>query len=141
MDRIDRATRSRNMASVRGKDTGPELVVRKLLHAAGYRFRLHSANLPGRPDIVFPLRKKVVFVHGCFWHSHPNCPRAKRPAANSEFWEQKISRNVERDAAATSKLQSSGWQVLIVWECEIRQKMELHRVLSDFLGPTRSPGA
>ncbi|MEZ0253972.1 MAG: very short patch repair endonuclease [Chthoniobacter sp.] len=135
MDRVDAATRSRNMASVRGKDTGPEIAVRQILHSRGYRFRLHRRSLPGCPDLVFPSRKKVVFVHGCFWHSHPDCPRAKRPTSNAEFWESKISRNVERDAGAVRALQEQGWKVLVVWECETRHKSRIAEVLEDFLGP------
>ena len=113
-------TRSEIMARVRSKNTIPELMVRRALHAAGLRFRLHRTDLPGRPDIVFPGRRMVVFVHGCFWHSHPGCKRARIPATRQEYWMPKLLRNVERDQAATAALQTAGWRVFIVWECETR---------------------
>ena len=114
----DPAQRSRIMRAVRGKDTAPELAVRRLLHAAGYRYRLHGADLPGRPDLVFRGRRKAVFVHGCFWHGH-NCARgARAPKANADYWRAKIVRNAERDARALSALAGMRWGALVVWECE-----------------------
>lgn len=113
-------TRSEIMARIRSKNTTPELAVRQALHAAGLRFRLHRTDLPGRPDIVFPGRRTVVFVHGCFWHSHPGCKRARIPGTRQEYWVPKLLRNVERDQAAAAALRSAGWRVLIVWECETR---------------------
>src|SRR5690348_80348 len=101
-DRISPAARSRNMSRVRGKDTQPELRVRRLLHAAGYRFRLHRKDLPGRPDLVLPRHRVAIFVHGCFWHGHPDCKRATIPATRTEFWTSKINRNRERDTAAVA---------------------------------------
>jgi DNA mismatch endonuclease Vsr len=135
MDRVDRATRSRNMARIRGKDTVPERTVRKVLHSHGYRFRLHRRGLPGTPDIVFPIRKKVIFVHGCFWHAHAGCRRATLPETNSGFWKTKISRNQMRDALACDALLHAGWKVLVVWECETRDHVLLFQRLRRYLGP------
>jgi len=108
------------MSLVRSKDTKPELVVRRWLHAMGYRYRLHVAKLPGRPDLVFPSRKKVLFVHGCFWHRHQNCALARLPKSRLDFWLPKLEANATRDRAKIEALQSLGWGVLVVWECELR---------------------
>lgn len=106
------------MRAVKSRDTTPELAIRRLLHAMGYRYRLHRADLPGSPDIVFPGRRKVIFVHGCFWHGH-SCRRgARTPAVNREYWERKITRNIERDANVLAKLEDAGWQALVIWECD-----------------------
>ena len=113
-------TRSETMARVRSNDTTPELMMRRGLHAAGLRFRLHRADLPGCPDIVFPSRKAALFVHGCFWHSHTGCPRARVPATRHEYWIPKLRRNVERDHAAMEALRAAGWFVVVVWECQTR---------------------
>ncbi len=113
-----------NMSRVRSKDTKPEMVVRKGLHARGLRFRLHRRDLPGRPDLVFPGRKAVVFVHGCFWHGH-NCPMFKLPATNREFWACKIERNRVNDSMAVESLLGLGWRVMIVWECALRGRGRL----------------
>ncbi|MCG2620972.1 DNA mismatch endonuclease Vsr [Arthrobacter sp. I2-34] len=121
--------RSANMARIRGKDTKPELMVRRLLHAKGYRYRLHGsaagAKLPGKPDLVFAGRRKVIFVNGCFWHSHDCRVGRHGPKSNAEFWEAKRTRTVERDAAATADLAQAGWDVLTVWECELKKTSEL----------------
>ena len=109
--------RSRNMRAVRGKDTEPEIAVRKIAHRLGLRFRLHCRNLPGRPDLVFPRWRTVVFVNGCFWHQHRNCRRAKLPRTNRSFWRAKLRRNAERDLDNYSRLRRAGWRVRIVWEC------------------------
>lgn len=119
------AARSAMMARIKGKNTKPEMLVRKALFAAGYRFRLHRKDLPGNPDIVLPGRKVAIFVHGCFWHAHQGCRLAKLPATRPEFWREKLGRNVARDAAAVSALRFQGWRVLVVWECFIRQQREL----------------
>ena len=108
------------MALVRGKDTKPELLVRRLAHSLGRRFRLHRADLPGKPDLVFPGRRKVIFVHGCFWHRHddPTCWRSRLPKTRKEFWGPKLEKNTARDAIAQSRLRALGWETLVVWECE-----------------------
>ena len=108
------------MSGIGGRNTKPELVVRKALFAAGFRFRLHRKDLPGRPDVVLPGRRVAVFVHGCFWHAHPACRYAKTPASRREFWETKLAANVERDRRAIDALLSAGWRVLVVWECATR---------------------
>ena len=113
--------RSKNMRAIRSADTKPELIIRKGLHAAGLRYRLGGAGLLGRPDIVLPKYKTVVFVHGCFWHGH-DCSLFKLPATRTEFWESKISRNREKDAKATDTLLAAGWKVATIWECAIRKK-------------------
>jgi DNA mismatch endonuclease, patch repair protein len=108
-----------NMRRIRGRDTRPELILRRGLHARGLRFRLHRKDLPGRPDLVFPGAQAVILVHGCFWHGH-NCPMFKRPATRAEFWSTKIARNQERDRQAIAALRAAGWRVLVVWECALR---------------------
>jgi DNA mismatch endonuclease (patch repair protein) len=106
------------MRGIRGKDTKPEMAVRRLAHRLGYRFRLHRRDLPGTPDLVFPRRRKVIFVHGCYWHRHPGCRFAYSPKSNVEFWNEKFASNVARDAAAFTRLQAEGWDPLVIWECE-----------------------
>lgn len=118
VDVVDKATRSRMMAGIHGKDTKPELIVRSFLHRTGLRFRLH-AKLPGKPDIVFPKYRTVVFVHGCFWHRHEGCRHATTPANNASFWQEKFAANVRRDATVKQKLEEMGWRVLIIWSCEL----------------------
>lgn len=108
------------MAGIRGADTGPELVLRRELHRAGLRYRLHVAGLPGRPDIVFPARRAIVLVHGCFWHRHEGCHWCTTPASNAEFWDDKFSRNIERDRRQAAELSALGWRVAVVWECALR---------------------
>lgn len=118
-DVLTPAQRSHNMSRIRGKDTKPELLLRRGLHAAGFRFRLHRKDLPGCPDLVFPSRRAVIFVHGCFWHGHA-CPMCKMPATRPEFWRAKIEANHARDLRSVTALQSAGWRVLIIWECALR---------------------
>ncbi len=135
------APRRRNMAAVKGRDTKPELIVRRLLHALGYRYRLHCRDLPGRPDIVLPRRKVAIDVRGCFWHRHPDpqCRNAVLPGTRAAWWAAKLARNVERDAANLAELEAEGWRVLVIWECETRgDKQTLTMTLREFLGP---PGA
>jgi DNA mismatch endonuclease, patch repair protein len=124
------------MSRVRGKDTVPELIVRRMVHAEGYRYRLHRKGLPGKPDLVFPGRRKAVFVHGCFWHGH-GCKIGRLPKSRSEYWEPKIARNRERDAQNRAELESLGWQVLTVWQCETKDADTLKRRTGEFLGPPR----
>ena len=112
--------RSRIMAKIGGKDSAIEMRVRRLLFSLGYRYRLHVAALPGKPDIVFPGRRKAIFVHGCFWHGHEGCKRATVPEQNAEFWQRKIDRNVERDETVRKQMSEAGWNVLIIWGCEVR---------------------
>jgi DNA mismatch endonuclease (patch repair protein) len=119
MDIVSPEKRSRMMAGIKGKNTKPELVVRKLVHGMGFRYRLHHKDLQGSPDLVFPRLKKVIFVHGCFWHRHPGCRFAYTPKSNAQFWLDKLECNTRRDAQALTALDSLGWQVLIVWECEV----------------------
>ena len=121
------------MSGVRTKHTGPELKVRSVAHRAGYRFSLHRKDLPGKPDIVFPRFKSVVFVHGCFWHQHKGCSKSTSPATRKEFWTAKLSRNVSRDAENREKLRRAGWRVLVIWECEIRDRDVLAEKLERFL--------
>lgn len=118
MDVVDRATRSRMMSGIRGRDTKPEKQVRSFLHRAGLRFRLH-ASLPGRPDLVFPKHRAVVFVHGCFWHRHVGCRYATTPSSNAEFWQAKFDANVARDNRVSRQLRKEGWRVFVVWECRL----------------------
>ncbi len=124
-DVVDPETRSRMMSGIKGKDTGPELAVRRYLHSTGLRFRLHYKLLQGRPDIVLPKFRSVVFVHGCFWHRHEGCPYATSPATRPAFWSKKFSRNIQRDTDNDRALRMAGWQVLTIWECEARDPLKL----------------
>jgi DNA mismatch endonuclease (patch repair protein) len=129
VDRISREHRSWNMSRIRGTDTTPERLVRSALHRLGFRFRLSKSRLPGRPDVVLPRHRTVVFVHGCFWHRHRDCRFAYTPKSNLRFWERKFAENVERDRRTTRKLRSLGWKVVTVWECETRDRDRLLRRL------------
>ncbi len=133
MDILAPEQRSRLMSRIRGKDTGPELKVRQLAHALGFRFRLHRRDLPGSPDLVFASRRKVIFVHGCYWHRHPGCRYAYSPKSNVEFWQAKFAANAARDQIAMKALEETGWQVLVVWECETRNAEALQTRLANFL--------
>lgn len=143
-DILSRTERSERMALIRSGDTRPEWRVRRLLHDLGYRYRLHVKELPGRPDIVFTRRRKIVLVHGCFWHQHDQgrCRYARRPKSNTGYWHEKLARNVERDIQAERQLIAQGWEVLTVWECESRLIGPLQWRLVSFLGPPRfcAPG-
>ncbi len=133
MDTFSREKRSQIMSRVSDKNTKPEIVVRSLLHKMGYRFRLHRKDLPGKPDITLPKYKKVIFVHGCFWHGHPGCSRSKRPATNQEFWREKLDKNIERDKVSVNALGQLGWEVLTVWSCEVKNTNKLKIKLLSFL--------
>jgi DNA mismatch endonuclease (patch repair protein) len=132
MDVVTAEARSALMSRIRGRDTKPELIVRRLAHALGYRFRLHRRDLPGAPDLVFPGRRKVVFIHGCFWHQHPGCRYAYKPKSNTEFWQKKFSANMERDVRVLLELRERGWSPLVIWECEtsdlgaLKARLESH---------------
>ncbi|UVJ40505.1 very short patch repair endonuclease [Arthrobacter sp. CJ23] len=144
-DTLTPEQRSLNMSKIRGKDTKPELLVRRLLHAKGYRYRLHGqargGTLPGHPDLVFAGRHKVIFVNGCFWHFHDCKAGQHAPAANAGFWEAKRTRTRDRDAAQHAQLEQAGWEVLTVWECGLRDRSALEEQLTEFLGraPERAP--
>jgi DNA mismatch endonuclease (patch repair protein) len=122
---MDAGTRHRIMASIRKRDTRPEIAVRRALHAQGLRFRLHRNDLPGTPDVVLPGRRLVVFIHGCFWHQHPGCKWSRMPSGNLSYWGPKLARNVERDLRSRQELEALGWRVLVIWECEARDEMRL----------------
>ncbi|MEV4782140.1 very short patch repair endonuclease [Burkholderia sp. LMU1-1-1.1] len=135
VDSLDQAARSAVMARIRGKNTRPEMIVRKLVFAAGYRYRLHVRKLPGSPDLVFPARKKVIFVHGCFWHRHDNCAASRIPQSRTDFWSEKLNGNKARDQRNQEALIDAGWQILVIWECELGDLTMLGERLRLFLGP------
>lgn len=124
--------RSANMRAIRSKGTKPEMIVRRAVHHMGYRYRLHRTDLPGNPDLVFPSRKKVIFVHGCFWHSH-SCQLAHRPRSNLDYWEPKLARTKHRDALHLMTLKELGWQCLILWECELKNMTHVQHQIYKFL--------
>jgi len=144
MDIVDRESRSRMMSGIRGVNTLPEMKVRSVLHALGYRFRLHDRSLPGSPDIVMRSRNVVVFVHGCFWHRHEECSRATTPSTRQEFWSRKLQANVVRDRMNVERLREMGWRVLIVWECAIPRGSEafdnLRAKLTRWMNSSRGRG-
>ena len=123
-DIVDKQTRSRMMAGIKGKDTKPELVLRRALHARGFRYRLHSKNVPGRPDLVFQKHHAIIFVHGCFWHRHEGCRYTTTPSTRPEFWQTKFDANVARDRSVHDQLLDAGWRVATVWECALRRPEE-----------------
>ena len=129
-DRLSAQRRSWNMSRIRALNTKPELIVRSLLHRAGFRFRLHRADLPGRPDIILPRHKIAIFVHGCFWHRHSGCKFSYKPKTRVEFWNRKFADNMRRDTISQEKLILIGWKVFVVWECETKDEAQLARVLA-----------
>jgi len=133
VDNIPRSERSEIMSRVRSKNTRPEMLVRRLVHAEGYRYRLHDRRLPGCPDLVFKSRRKVIFVHGCFWHRHDKCALARMPKSRLDFWEPKLTANKERDARNKKLLAKEGWKVLTIWECELQDTERLKRTIRRFL--------
>jgi DNA mismatch endonuclease (patch repair protein) len=137
MDKLSSERRSFNMSRIRAVDSGPELLLRRLLHALGYRYRLYAPNLPGRPDIVFTKKRKIIFVHGCFWHSHLDCRESHVPKTNLGYWGPKLSRNSERDRKNVAALEAQGWEVLILWECQLADRLLAERILRS-LGPPRA---
>ena len=126
---------SARMSRVRKADTKPEVVVRRLAHRMGYRFRLHRRDLPGTPDVVFPSRRRVIQVNGCFWHQHEGCRHSRMPRSRLDYWAPKLARNVERDAETLDALRAAGWEPMVIWECETRDQDALRDRLSGFLGP------
>lgn len=140
MDNVPDARR-RLMASIRSANTKPEMIVRSIAHALGYRYRLHVRSLPGSPDLVFPRMKKAIFVHGCFWHRHEGCTRTTFPKTRADYWNAKFSANVARDAAQATALRKLGWLVLTIWECETCDHTALQRTISLFLSNDRASAA
>jgi DNA mismatch endonuclease (patch repair protein) len=137
MDTLSPEQRSERMSRVRGRDTKPELLVRKALHALGYRYRLHDKKLPGTPDLTFPGRRKAIFVHGCFWHRHEGCSLARMPKSRLEFWRPKLEGNRVRDAVKLEHLRALGWDVMVVWECQLRELDELVTRIEIFLNENK----
>jgi len=131
MDDLTKEQRTKNMQHIRSKDTKPEEIVRKFLFSRGFRYRKNDTRYPGKPDIVLPKYKTVIFVHGCFWHQHEGCKYAAVPKTREEYWIPKLKRNTERDKTVKDQLQRSGWRVLVVWECEIRKKADREERLSN----------
>ena len=134
-DTLTKQQRSARMALIGGRNTGPEMVVRRLVHRLGYRYRLHGAGLPGRPDLVFRTRRRVIFVHGCFWHRHSasTCKLARLPKSGLDFWGPKLRRNAERDRENEARLHELGWRYLVLWECELRNTASISERLNAFL--------
>jgi len=133
MDTFTKEQRSRVMGRIRSTNTQAEIAVRRILHRAGYRFRLHSKVLPGKPDIVLPKYRAAIFVHGCFWHGH-HCKDGRRPKSNTAYWEKKLGRNIERDAETAQRITSSGWKHIVVWACEIgNEELLLERLRKDLI--------
>lgn len=140
MDIFTPEKRSEIMSRIRSKDTAPEMTVRRLVHAMGYRYRLHRKDLPGKPDLTFPKLKAVIFVHGCFWHGHEGCRKSVVPKSNISFWEAKIKYNRSRDAQNVQKLVDSGWRILTIWECETRDLETLSTRIRTFLTEINGTG-
>ena len=134
MDIISPERRSANMRRIRSRDTKPEMIVRRLIHGMGFRFRLHVAALPGKPDIVLPRLKRIVEVRGCFWHQHPGCIDSHVPKTRIKYWVPKLENNQRRDKENKNKLRLLGWRTIVVWECEVRDTKKLSRRLALFLG-------
>jgi len=133
LDTIDPKRRSELMSKIRGKNTGPELIVRRLVHSLGYRYRLHAKNLPGKPDLTLARHGAVIFVHGCFWHLHSACPSGHLPSTNQAYWTPKLQRNAERDRTNVRKLRRLGWRVLVLWECQLGNAARLEKRIRRFL--------
>lgn len=132
-DNLTPEQRRRTMASVKSKDTTPEMKVRRLVHSLGYRYRLHRKDLPGNPDLVFTKYRKVIFVHGCFWHGHSGCKASKRPASNTDYWNRKLDGNIQRDKVNLAELKRIGWKTLVIWECQVKDVSQLRELLIEFL--------
>lgn len=135
MDKLSPEMRSENMRRIRAKDTEPEMMVRRLIHGMGFRYRLHKRDLPGKPDIVFTKKKKAVFVHGCFWHRHDSvrCKISRMPKSNKSYWKNKLAHNKERDEKNLVELKKTGWKTLVVWECQAKKSPALGKKITEFL--------
>ena len=135
VDKLTPEERSKNMGKIRSKDTSPEMIVRRLAHRLGYRFRLHRKDLPGKPDLIFPSRKKIIFVHGCFWHQHNarKCKIVRTPKSKKDYWIPKLQRNVERDIQHKNNLKNMGWTTLVIWECETKNPEKLAAKIIKYL--------
>lgn len=123
------------MSRIRGKDSNPEMKLRRLVHGLGFRYRLHVKNLPGKPDLVFPGRHAVIFMHGCFWHRHEGCKLARLPKSKLDFWEEKLETNRQRDLSHHQQLLELGWNILVVWECQLGDPVNVSRIIQEFLNP------
>lgn len=132
-DNLTQEQRKLTMQRVRSKDTSPEMRVRRMVHRLGFRYRLHKKDLPGKPDLVFSRVKKVIFVNGCFWHSHPGCKAAKTPKSNSDYWKPKLARNKKRDQDNYQKLRDAGWSVLVIWECQTKDEQGMRKIITTYL--------
>lgn len=141
-DTLTKVQRSERMSRVRSKDTKPEMIIRRLVHGMGYRYRLHRRNLPGTPDLVFPSRRKAIFVHGCYWHLHldPECRLARLPKSRLDFWKPKLEGNRRRDLTNLARLSELGWDVLVVWECQVGYRERMKNVLRTFLEEDHASG-
>lgn len=133
MDSLSPEQRSKNMSQIRSTSSSPEMLVRRLVFGMGYRYRLHNHKLPGRPDLVFSSRKKIILLNGCFWHQHDNCALAHIPKSRVDYWRPKLERNKKRDAENVARLERLGWNVLTIWECQTKNRPELRHVISEFL--------
>lgn len=138
MDHVGHDKRSEIMRAVRTKNSGPEMVVRRLIHALGYRYTLHAKKLPGSPDLVFPARRKVVFVHGCFWHGHARCSKARLPRSRTTYWGAKVETNKRRDRRNLDDLAALGWNVLVLWQCQLKDAEQLTATITEFLDNERT---
>lgn len=140
MDTLSRELRSKRMAGIRNKDSAPEMRLRRLIHGMGFRYRLHVRALPGTPDVVFPARRAVIFMHGCFWHRHEGCALARLPKSRIEFWKKKLESNRLRDRNTLASLSRLGWRVLVVWECQMKDEKHVARVVRQFLADAEREG-
>ena len=131
------AMRSQNMSRIRSRDTSPELRVRSLIHRAGYRYRLHVKEMPGKPDIVMPRYRTAILINGCFWHRHSNCKYATTPKTNTDYWQRKFERNVSQDRTTHEELARNGWKTLVIWECQTRDKESLATLIGEILPPRK----
>ena len=133
MDTLSPEERSERMSRIRGKDSNPEMKLRRLIHGMGFRYRLHVRNLPGKPDLVFPRRRAVIFMHGCFWHRHEGCKLARLPKSKISFWKEKLETNRQRDLLNQELLREQGWHILVVWECQLNDTAKVSRIVGEFL--------